>query len=482
MNIENPFLPIRIAEQGRIRCCFSFVLMLILQFCYADQKKTADHWKEYLTPDTLDVLVNGNRSGVMITGFAFNDTAVTSNVSLSVSQNGQKLVDLTEKRVYLFDGTLFKAYQEMKSASGSSGWELSRSNGVWNLTVITAGVRNTRTISSVHENLTGILEIYKGVKKKSIKVGDQWIDTLIELTSGENVITTTRCIDVPSEKNRFRWIFVSKNSLQGREEYRELDTNGTSLYHEIPPFVAVKRGVTPVRSSIAEPGSADLFESFMVKVQEPPVKDGHTTVVTDSGVTLDSSVLSMYKNIGHRRFLLDSTNCLCNDSKSLKLSDTSKIYLKPTPTLQTDHPEIVALAQKLSKKHGTVCQKIAYYTSYVSDKIENRNTATFSSAVETLRAGFGDCGEHAVLLAALLRASGVPARIVLGLVYMESLKGYYGHAWVMAYDGNRWIFADPAHNLFPACQNRIPLLVDDTGQQMIHMIKMLGRISIVHEK
>jgi hypothetical protein len=101
--------------------------MLILQFCYADQKKTADHWKEYLTPDTLDVLVNGNRSGVMITGFAFNDTAVTSNVSLSVSQNGQKLVDLTEKRVYLFDGTLFKAYQEMKSASGSSGWELSRS-------------------------------------------------------------------------------------------------------------------------------------------------------------------------------------------------------------------------------------------------------------------------------------------------------------------------------------------------------------------
>ncbi|MBN1600617.1 MAG: transglutaminase domain-containing protein [Chitinispirillaceae bacterium] len=482
MNIENPFLPIRIFEQNRIYCYLFLVLPLFLQFCYAENKKTVDQWREYLAPDTLDVLVNGKRSGVMITGFTFDDTIVTSNVSLSVSQNGQKLVDLTEKRSYLFDGSLSKAFQEMKSPSGSSIWELNRRKGVWNITIITAGVRNTRIISSVYEKLTGTLEIYKGIKTKSIHVGDQWIDTLIELTSGENVITTTRCTDVPSEKNKFRWIFVSTNSLQGGEEYRELDTNGSSLYHEIPPFVAVKRGISPVRSSKTEAGSANLFESFMVKVQEPPIKNGHTTVVTDSGVTLDSSVLSMYKKNGPSRFLLEYEDCFCKDSDPSKLSDTSKIYLKPTPTLQTDHPEIVALAQKLSEKHSTVCQKIANYTNYVSAAIENRNTATFSSAVETLRAGFGDCGEHAVLLAALLRASGVPARVVFGLVYMESLKGYYGHAWVMAFDGKRWIFTDPAHNVFPACYNRIPLLVDDSGQQMIHIIKLLGKVSIVHEE
>lgn len=481
MNIENHFLSIRMSEHNRIHYYLSLILLLILQFCYADNQKTADQWKEYLTPDTLDVLVNGNPSGVMITGFIFNDTAVTSNVSLSVSQNGQRLVDLTEIRSYLYDGSLSKAFQEMKSPSGSSVWELNKRQGIWNITVITAGVQNTRTISSVHENLTGTLDIYKGIKKRSIKAGCQWIDTLIELTSGENVITTTRCTDVPSEKNKFRWIFASINSLQGREEYRELDTNGASLYHEMPPFVAVKRGISPVRSSKAEAGSADLFESFMVKVQEPPIKNGHTTVITDSGVTLDSSVLSMYRKIDSGRFLLQYADCLCEDSKSLKLFDTSKIYLKPTPTLQTDHPEIVALAQKLSEKHSSVCKKIANYTNYVSAAIENRNTATFSSAVETLRAGFGDCGEHAVLLAALLRASGVPARVVLGLVYMESLKGYYGHAWVMAFDGNRWIFTDPAHNVFPACYNRIPLLVDDSGQQMIRIIRLLGKISIQHQ-
>lgn len=454
----------------------------MVQLSSADQPQGADLWKKYLVADTMDVLVNGNRSGVMTSGFKIDEKSVSMQVSLSVTQNGKKLVDLTEKRTYLFNGMLYKAYQEMKSPSGSSVWELQKSKNTWNLTVITAGVSNTRTISDVYETLNRTLELYQGIKNRSIKAGDQWTDTLIELVSGENIIATTRCTDIPAESNRFRWIFITINSLQGREEHWELDTNGCSLYHDVTPFVAVKRGFSPVRSAEVSVGSANLFETFMVKVQNPPVKGGHISVILDSGATLDSSVMSMYKKTGSNRFLFERAACVCKNQESSGLPDTLKAYLKPTPTLQSDHPEIVALARKLSKEHIAVCDKIGKYTDYVSGAIQDRNTATFSSAVETLRAGFGDCGEHAVLLAALLRASGIPARVVLGLVYMESLKGYYGHAWVMAYNGNEWIFADPAHNVFPACHNRIPLLIDDTGQQMIHIVQLLGRISILHEE
>jgi hypothetical protein len=459
---------------------YNFLLFLLtfLTLCSADQKQSPEMWRNVFVKDSLDILVNGSRTGLMTNEFVVDDKSVTSNVAMTVVQNGQTMVDLTEKRVYSLNGLLTKAFQEMKSPSGSSTWKLELNKNLWQLTVTTAGVCNTRTISSVHENLLGTQGLFTGIKKRTIKTGNVWNDTLVELTSGENIITTTRCTEIPSEKNQFHWVFNEENSLQGKLERWELDTNGFTLYHEISPFIAVKPGYTPARQTGESAGSTNLFDAFKVKVEKPPVKGGTVTIILHSTVTLDSSVLPLYKKNGNNRYCFQLTECECKNAQPTALPDSLKQYLKATPTLQVNHPEITSLAKKLSSKSTTVCDKIRSYTDYVARSIQDRNTATFSSAVETVRAGFGDCGEHAVLLAALLRASGIPARVVLGLVYMESRQGFYGHAWVMAYDGTRWLFTDPAHNVFPACYNRIPLLIDDTGQQMIHIIRMLGKIEI----
>jgi len=52
------------------------------------------------------------------------------------------------------------------------------------------------------------------------------------------------------------------------------------------------------------------------------------------------------------------------------------------------------------------------------------------------RDGFFDCTEHAVLLAALLRAEGIPARVASGLVYVPDLSGagpgWGWHLWTQA--------------------------------------------------
>jgi hypothetical protein len=451
----------------------------IVASCTASERTTtATELKKLLISDTLDLLVNGSKAGVMMGNCAYSDSSITNIQTVSVNQDGQNIVNLQERRVYeIKNGKLTHAYQKMDSPSGSSIWELNRKNGTWELIVTTAGVRNTRTVSSVSENFSGTLGLYKGIKNRSIVPGNSWIDTLIELTSGENIYATTRCKEVPSDANHYRWVFIVKNSLQDKDERWELDTNGNTLYHENAPFIFVKRGFAPFNTNDSS-GFSNLFTAFMVKPAKPPVEGERLVVVLDSTVTIDASVARLYEKSGNTRFVLKSTKCECGSTANAKVADSLRNYLKATPTLQVDHPEIQALAQKLTKKYTSVCEKIAGYTSYVAVSIQDRNTATFSSALETLRAGFGDCGEHAVLLAALLRTSGIPARVVLGLVYMESLKGYYGHAWVMAFDGSEWIFADPAHNVFPACTNRIPLLIDDSGQQMIQIIKMLGKISI----
>jgi transglutaminase-like putative cysteine protease len=155
--------------------------------------------------------------------------------------------------------------------------------------------------------------------------------------------------------------------------------------------------------------------------------------------------------------------------------DSLKSYLFFTSTMQVDHPDIKKIAWQFSNKK-LVCERIKTINDYVFTTLKKEYTATFSSALETYKAGFGDCGEHAVLLAALLRASGIPARVVFGVVYMPSQKGYYYHAWVLAFDGSRWIFTDPAFGVFPANRDRVPLLIDDSGEKMISLARVIGRL------
>mmetsp|Transcript_12176 Transcript_12176/g.24761 ORF Transcript_12176/g.24761 Transcript_12176/m.24761 type:complete len:614 (+) Transcript_12176:42-1883(+) len=56
----------------------------------------------------------------------------------------------------------------------------------------------------------------------------------------------------------------------------------------------------------------------------------------------------------------------------------------------------------------------------VSSHIKDKHLSTaYASASETARTGSGDCTEHAVLLAALLKARMIPSRVCHGLVYVE---------------------------------------------------------------
>ena len=60
----------------------------------------------------------------------------------------------------------------------------------------------------------------------------------------------------------------------------------------------------------------------------------------------------------------------------------------------------------------------------------------------------GDCTEHSLLSVALLRAAGIPARRVDGVVYMvneDGVPALYWHEWVEAYVGE-WTQLDPTFN------------------------------------
>jgi len=79
----------------------------------------------------------------------------------------------------------------------------------------------------------------------------------------------------------------------------------------------------------------------------------------------------------------------------------------------------------------------------VNRYIRNKSLAFgFAGLEEVLSKREGDCTEHALLLVALLRKTGVPSRLAYGLVLTES--GFLGHAWAELYSGGRWHWLDPS--------------------------------------
>ncbi len=94
-------------------------------------------------------------------------------------------------------------------------------------------------------------------------------------------------------------------------------------------------------------------------------------------------------------------------------------------------------------------ERAARLTALVRNRITAKNLDTgFATASEVARTLSGDCTEHAVLLAALLRADGIPSRVVSGLVYLERFAGardVFGyHMWTEALIDGRWVDLDAA--------------------------------------
>jgi hypothetical protein len=94
----------------------------------------------------------------------------------------------------------------------------------------------------------------------------------------------------------------------------------------------------------------------------------------------------------------------------------------------------------------------AEIASFVGDYIGDKSYArSFDVASRVATTRSGDCTEHAVLTAALLRRFGFDARVILGIVLLGVANGKetpmlkaFGHAWVEHYDQGRWTIVDAA--------------------------------------
>ena len=116
---------------------------------------------------------------------------------------------------------------------------------------------------------------------------------------------------------------------------------------------------------------------------------------------------------------------------------------KPNRLIESDDAAIVKMAKEAAGDATGDWDVAKRLERYVDKAIVAKNfSSAFDSAATVAKTRAGDCTEHAVLLAALARARGIPARVATGLVYMSGNQTFGLHMWTELWIDDRWIGMD----------------------------------------
>jgi hypothetical protein len=153
-----------------------------------------------------------------------------------------------------------------------------------------------------------------------------------------------------------------------------------------------------------------------------------------------------------------------------------RVYLRAEPFIQSDHEKIRAVVRSVvgdDPQMGPL-EKARRLMDWIQAHVEKRPVLSMPDALSTLENRMGDCNEHAMLYAALLRAAGIPARVEAGLVYMRGR--FYYHAWNLLLLGE-WVTADALFNQLPADVTHLRL-VTGSMQQQFDLLGVMGQLHI----
>lgn len=169
----------------------------------------------------------------------------------------------------------------------------------------------------------------------------------------------------------------------------------------------------------------------------------------------------------------------------------SERWLKPTYFIDSDDPRVAAFAREAAAGASAPREKAVrlYYAvrdgfRYDPYRIEMREEHFRASAC--IERGYGFCITKAVLLAACLRAEGVPARLGFGdvrnhlaterLIELNNGDVFYFHGYTDVLLDGGWVKATPAFNI-ELCEKFgvHPLEFDGRADSVFHPYDKAGR-------
>lgn len=424
----------------------------------------------------MAVLMSGRKIGSIRMERSFDDSAVktTQTISIELLRAGRPLhIRSTTRTVETFDGEPL-AFFSTSALSAIDNTVESRRLGARQFEVTTdvGGQRTTRRLTVPDDAL-----VFDGQRKTmaahAAQVGSSY--RLRQFDPASQSVLDIDMLVLGNEKvalpNGIRTLSHQRQRLRlgSGDQVVDLwlDQDGTVLKGRMKLLGQQMDMLACDRACAEAPAqSVDLFRSAMVASPRPLTANLRSEPLTyrirllgggmDQLIETDEQRI---RPISENEFFLDVHRATPGTQAGPSSLDTA-----PTPWVQSDAPAIRAMAGAVVGKTRNPRNKMRRLRSHVSDYVtEHGLDVGYASALEVLGSRKGDCTEYAVLLAALARAQGIPARVVTGMVYADryagTLRVFVPHAWVQAWVGDHWESYDAALRRFDA--THIALTVGD---------------------
>lgn len=249
-----------------------------------------------------------------------------------------------------------------------------------------------------------------------------------------------------------------------------------------------KAVITLVLLAAVLPGGASAGGSRPLFIGQFAVEDARAG--TRAGQTLHYRIIHDEPGLLAQR-LADWIDAplLAGDGVAFSLADYPASVTRPDGTghlassflIDFAEPDVQTLRAAISARYGSRPAP-AELERFVHEHITDKNVAHgFDVASVVARSRAGDCTEHAVLLTALLRMYGYPARAVIGVfVSLDAPATAYGHAWTEYHDGARWVGVDGTRVADRMDARYIPLgsIADESMGYRLASIGLLRALAI----
>lgn len=401
------------------------------------------------------------------------------------------------------------------------------------------GKFNSDDEMSVESDVNGV-KTQKTVKFKDKILFPYAIDSLYKYPNNKNISYSTiepsidvRAIKVKTEKqgqenlsadglNRYYDKYkVSVNIMPGITSYEWRSRDGQTV-KEATSIFKIEQILSNKNEATNFSGDYDMFSGGLIyldkAIADPDSIDQISYKITVTGIPSENIFLQDERQKTNRL----SDNVIYLTVKSVKPEpdnypypfDTKGFeeYLKSGAFIMPDSDKISAIAKSISAGEIDAYVIANKMESWVFNNLTNKNySLNFANAVETLETKSGDCTEHSILLASLLRAAGIPSKTVVGLIYTDMPKpaawlpaingvsvegsppppsslcrqsafGY--HMWVKAYVGTKWVNLDatlPYKNFVPThiAMAETPLNnISDRADLLINVLKSFSSLKI----
>ena len=353
-------------------------------------------------------------------------------------------------------------------------------NGKLSLTIDSGGHKSTRDLTLTQAPyLLAALKPY--VVTQQLETGKKLLFSTFDPSTLSQQVTTV--IIEGRERiqvgDRMEPAIRLRQSFRGISVVSWVDGHGRTLKEESPAGLSLLRQAAQEAKKLPERAvTLDIVAQTAIPLatplQDPQKKDSIRFKL--AGVNLANFPL----HGGRQIFVDDRLDIRRENIERLKVPAIPvreahlTPYLQPTPFLQTDHPDIQTLAAKIVGGETDAYRAAMKIKNWVYREIAKEPMVSIPNALEVLQTRKGDCNEHTVLFNALARAAGIPAKTVVGVVYLRD--AFYYHAWSEIWLGE-WISLDSVLNQFPADVTHIKFLEGEIDRQ-INLLQLIGNLKI----